>query len=159
MSYDIMRLDEGIAMLQKIDNRNELQSTLSQYLIDNPENVCELANKFQVAVSTVRRWAGGTARPHPEIADFVVSYIKSLKFPCVGDEIYVPTISDDYNVYFVGGRARVIEIVYGQIIVAEHDNANYKWKNGLDKMQESLEKEFGDQRAYSTGIIPPCPLK
>jgi len=79
--------------------------------------------------------------------------------PRIGDDIYVPTIADDHNVYFVGGLAKVIEIVVGQVIVEEYNGVNYRWKDGLDNMQESLKKQFGSQRAYSTGIIPPCPLK
>ena len=79
--------------------------------------------------------------------------------PRIGNDIYVPTVSDDDNTYFVGGLAKVTKIVAGQVVVEEHDGANYRWRNGLDAMQESLKKQFGDQRAYSTGIIPPCPLK
>jgi len=79
--------------------------------------------------------------------------------PQIGGDIYVPTIADDNNTYFVGGLAKVVKIVAGQIIVEEHGGANYRWKNGLDSMQESLKQQFGNKRAYSTGIIPPCPLK
>jgi len=79
--------------------------------------------------------------------------------PRIGDDIYVPTIADDDNTYFVGGLAKVVGIVVGQVIVEEHDGANYRWENGLDNMQESLKQKFGNKRAHSTDIIPPCPLK
>ncbi|OGZ57321.1 MAG: hypothetical protein A3B96_01085 [Candidatus Spechtbacteria bacterium RIFCSPHIGHO2_02_FULL_43_15b] len=79
--------------------------------------------------------------------------------PKINDDVYVPTISDDNNIYYVGGLAKVVKIIAGQIIVEEHNSANYRWKNGLDAMQESLKKQFGNQRASSTGIIPPCPLE
>ena len=79
--------------------------------------------------------------------------------PSVCDDIYVPTITDETNVYFVGGLAKVIEIVGCRVVVEEHNGANYRWKNGLSDLQETLKMQFGNQRAYSTGVTPPCSLK
>lgn len=78
------------------------------------------------------------------------------KMPSVGDDVYVPTVGE--GEYFVGGLARVTGIVEGYLIV-EEQGACWRWKNGLDEMQDDLKKQFGNQRAYRTGIIPPCPLQ
>ena len=80
------------------------------------------------------------------------------KIPNVGDDVYVPTIADENNTYIVGGLAKVTEVIEGQLLFAGL-NVNFRWKDGLDSMQENLKNQFGNQRAYSTGIIPPCPLK
>ncbi|MDP3640388.1 MAG: hypothetical protein Q8R53_04265 [Nanoarchaeota archaeon] len=37
--------------------------------------VLEIANKFQVASSTVERWASGTAVPHPKIRQIILGYL------------------------------------------------------------------------------------
>ena len=74
--------------------------------------------------------------------------------PSVGDDVYIPTVGD----FLVGGLAKVIGIVEGYILTEEHANISYRWENGLDNIQGSLKKQFGSQRAYSTGVIPPCPL-
>ncbi len=81
-----------------------------------------------------------------------------MKVPAVGDDIYVPTISN----YFVGGLAKVIGVVGDgphHILVKEHEGANYRWEGGIAEMQDELKSQFGEQVAYSTGIKRPCPLK
>ncbi|MDP3696486.1 MAG: hypothetical protein Q8R55_00460 [Candidatus Taylorbacteria bacterium] len=55
----------------------ELQNVLNAYLLNNPDNERELADEFQVAPSTVKRWVNGTARPHPRLAQMMINYIKS----------------------------------------------------------------------------------
>ncbi len=37
--------------------------------------VLEMATKFEVADSTVERWASGTAVPHPRIRQIILGYI------------------------------------------------------------------------------------
>lgn len=55
----------------------ELQNLLTSCLTDNPGSERELADKFGVAVATVKRWAYGVARPHPLIAQEIIKYLKS----------------------------------------------------------------------------------
>ena len=57
--------------------KSELQNVLDSYLADNPEAEREMADEFQVAVSTVKRWQNGTARPHPKLVQLIVDYVKS----------------------------------------------------------------------------------
>lgn len=76
------------------------------------------------------------------------------EIPSIDSDVYVPTIGE----YFIGGLAKITGIVEGYVLVEEHSGASYLWKDGLDNMQESLKNQFGNQRAYSTGVIPPCPL-
>lgn len=37
--------------------------------------VLEMATEFQVADSTIERWASGTAIPHPKLRQIILSYI------------------------------------------------------------------------------------
>jgi hypothetical protein len=37
--------------------------------------VLEMATKFEVADSTIERWASGTAVPHPKLQQMILSYI------------------------------------------------------------------------------------
>ncbi len=37
--------------------------------------VLEMATEFQVADSTIERWASGIAIPHPELRQIILSYI------------------------------------------------------------------------------------
>lgn len=37
--------------------------------------IVEIANKFQVADSTVSRWASGAAVPHPTLQQMILDYI------------------------------------------------------------------------------------
>ena len=53
----------------------ELRDTLRYYLTDNLQ--LELAKEFEVATSTVRRWANFTAFPHPRLALMIIKYVKS----------------------------------------------------------------------------------
>ena len=39
----------------------------------------KLATSFEVVVSTVQRWANGTARPHPRLAQMIIKYVKNNK--------------------------------------------------------------------------------
>ncbi|OGN01373.1 MAG: hypothetical protein A3B91_03725 [Candidatus Yanofskybacteria bacterium RIFCSPHIGHO2_02_FULL_41_29] len=60
----------------------ELQDTLINHLMDNNDHLTvdfasELASEFEVAKSTVRRWANGTARPHPRLALMIIGYVKN----------------------------------------------------------------------------------
>ena len=36
----------------------------------------EMANEFEVAESTVSRWANGVARPHPRLSKLIVGFIQ-----------------------------------------------------------------------------------
>ena len=40
--------------------------------------VLEMATEFQVADSTIERWASGTAIPHPKIRQIILSYIAKI---------------------------------------------------------------------------------
>ena len=53
----------------------ELQSVLTTNLTNGL--ALELATEFQVATSTVKRWASGTARPHPRLAQMIINWVKS----------------------------------------------------------------------------------
>ncbi len=55
----------------------ELQSILTAYLDDNPGAERKLADEFQVAVSTVKRWQNGIASPHTKIAQKIIDFMKS----------------------------------------------------------------------------------
>ncbi len=55
----------------------EFQDLLKSYITSNSEGVRELADKFEVAISTVHRWASGTARPHPHIMQQIIDYLQS----------------------------------------------------------------------------------
>lgn len=55
----------------------ELQELLTSYLANNPGGERELADKFEVAISTVKRWANGVARPHPRITQQIINHLKS----------------------------------------------------------------------------------
>lgn len=55
----------------------ELQNVLSSYLANNPEANRDLADEFEVAVSTVKRWANGTAQPHPILTRRIIDSVKN----------------------------------------------------------------------------------
>ena len=57
------------------DIHKELQDLLGLYLVDDRK----LADEFEVAVSTVKRWRIGTARPHPKLTQLIVDYLKSKR--------------------------------------------------------------------------------
>lgn len=63
--------------LVKTDIHTELQNVLNQYLADNHGIERKIADEFQIAISTVKRWASGTARPDPRLAQTIIDYIKS----------------------------------------------------------------------------------
>ncbi len=52
----------------------KLQTVLSTYLSNHPSGERDLANEFQVAPSTVKRWASGTAHPHPRLAQMIIDF-------------------------------------------------------------------------------------
>ena len=73
-----------------------------------------------------------------------------MKFPKIGDEVYVPTSlhisrgSDD----FIGGLATVVGVKdEGWITVSENPRVSYNWKY-LIRIQDRLKAEFGEERAY-----------
>jgi len=45
------------------------------------DNTRIVANEFEVAESTVTRWANGTARPHPRLRGVVAKGLERLFFP------------------------------------------------------------------------------
>lgn len=53
----------------------------------------ELANEFQVADSTVSRWASGIARPHPRLQKMIVAYILRRAQRSTGNEQPAATYS------------------------------------------------------------------
>ena len=60
----------------------ELRNILTDCLMDNNDHLTvsfesELASEFEVATSTVRRWANGTACPHPRLALMIIKYVKN----------------------------------------------------------------------------------
>ena len=57
--------------------RTELRVLLTAYLADHPERELELADEFQVAVSTVRRWSHGITRPHPGLAESLLVQLRN----------------------------------------------------------------------------------
>lgn len=75
------RVEELIVQALKDKIYKELQNILTDSLLDNNDHLTfdfasELATEFQVATSTVRRWASGTARPHPRLALMIIQYVK-----------------------------------------------------------------------------------
>ena len=46
--------------------------------LENGVSVRDLAIKFEIAESTVSRWRGNFARPHPRVQTFVVDEIKNM---------------------------------------------------------------------------------
>jgi hypothetical protein len=56
--------------------QTELESVVTDFIKRYPGIELELAEKFEVAPSTVRRWASGTARPHPDFAKLIIGYLK-----------------------------------------------------------------------------------
>lgn len=46
------------------------------YVNDDHWKAEEMAGHFEVSAATVRRWARGTARPHPRLQKQVLTYIK-----------------------------------------------------------------------------------
>lgn len=74
-SHPARRAEEAIITSLKSKIYAELQNTLSTCLTDSLE--IELATEFEVATSTVKRWANGTARPHPRLALMITAYVKS----------------------------------------------------------------------------------
>lgn len=69
------RAEEAVIAALKNKFQTELQNILTAKLTDNL--TLELATEFQVATSTVKRWASGTARPHPRLAQMIIAYVKS----------------------------------------------------------------------------------
>lgn len=67
--------EQAIISALQVKTNQELQSILTNNLTESLE--LELAREFQVATSTVRRWAKGTARPHPRMALMIINYVKS----------------------------------------------------------------------------------
>ncbi|OGH76898.1 MAG: hypothetical protein A2469_00330 [Candidatus Magasanikbacteria bacterium RIFOXYC2_FULL_40_16] len=55
----------------------ELQKALKLYLINNPGSERELADKFEVAVSSVKRWLSGETHPLPRMARDIINHLKS----------------------------------------------------------------------------------
>lgn len=66
------------------DRRGDNEASLSEFarIVDSGRQVlgqtqAELSDQFQVAESTVSRWAGGVVKPHPQIQRLVVKWIGS----------------------------------------------------------------------------------
>ena len=55
----------------------EFQNLLKVYLANNLDGARELADRFEVAISTVSRWRDGTARPHLRITQQIITYLQS----------------------------------------------------------------------------------
>ena len=79
-----------------------------------------------------------------------------MKVPCIGDDIYVPTVGN----CFVGGLARVTTIIGDDgahyVFVENHTGITYFWEGSIAPMQDELKSQFGTERAYSTGFKLPC---
>ncbi len=41
--------------------------------------ITQIANEYEVAESTVKRWASGIANPHPRLKKMIADYIKSCE--------------------------------------------------------------------------------
>lgn len=50
--------------------------TVARSLKKHPEIKQKLAKEFEIAESTVERWAKGTARLHPQVQKLVTDFIK-----------------------------------------------------------------------------------
>lgn len=74
-SRPAQRAEQAIITSLQAKFHKELQDVLNTHLTDNLQ--LELAREFQVATSMVRRWASGTARPHPRMAQMIINYIKN----------------------------------------------------------------------------------
>jgi ribosome-binding protein aMBF1 (putative translation factor) len=59
----------------------EFKDFVAIALKKNPKLKNELAKQFEVAPSTVERWASGTARPHPLLQRFIRKFISRVTWP------------------------------------------------------------------------------
>ena len=60
------------------EGETEFETVVYEFLRDDDLEVDadRLAREFEVPVGLVRRWAAGTARPHPRIQRHVTSWIR-----------------------------------------------------------------------------------
>jgi len=114
----------------------------------------------------------------PTIGDFFVGGLAKVigVVGVVGDDHYViveehegaiyrwegsiaAAMQDELKPQF--GELGVIGIVGDDhyVIVEEHEGTSYRWEGGIAEMQDELKSQFGEQRAYRTGIKLSCPLK
>jgi hypothetical protein len=75
-----MMLNHYLALCQQFERQPD--SPLFARIVANAgvlsRTQADLATSFEVAESTVSRWAKGTARPHPRIQKFVVSELRRV---------------------------------------------------------------------------------
>lgn len=69
------RVEKSVIVSLKNKIYQEFQSVLDEGLTYNLE--LELAKEFEIATSTVKRWANGTSRPHPRFALMIIAYIRN----------------------------------------------------------------------------------
>jgi hypothetical protein len=59
---------------------NECFSFTVQRALDEGLDIVSVAEEFECAVSTVRRWGAGTARPHPKLQEMILASLVKRGF-------------------------------------------------------------------------------
>lgn len=54
----------------------EFQKEICLFLDKNPKGDLLLAKECEIAISTVHRWANGTAKPHPRMREWILSWTR-----------------------------------------------------------------------------------
>jgi transcriptional regulator with XRE-family HTH domain len=67
---------ECLELCRQQDLSSNFASIVSEYLTLSGKSRRALADEFEVAESTVSRWANGVARPHPRFCKLVVTWIQ-----------------------------------------------------------------------------------
>lgn len=70
--------EELVALCDRFDDSADFAAVVNGALGLGGVQQSDLANEFEVAVSTISRWAAGSAKPRPRIQRFVVDRIKRL---------------------------------------------------------------------------------
>src|SRR3989344_7293608 len=76
----------------------KLKNLLNDYLSKNPGKERELADKFLVSLSTLKRWMEGKNLPHELMAKQIIEYLKILT------RNNEKNVENDKNCYFVQYR-------------------------------------------------------
>jgi hypothetical protein len=126
-------------------------------------SIQELAAEFQVADSTILRWANGTAKPHPKLQKLIMAKIKDISktIPKIVDSKPIPLI--DHQTVASALGAKIISPIRNtnvkvnqQIPKGTKVRMSQQLKNNLlnNGSQEHL-KEFGDCIGVVVGLVFP----
>lgn len=139
----------------KITQENDIEEIVQLLKTHRPELLKHLIDTYALRDSKpvgTQEFPISTLYESPPEVQKLKTWIRKVESTClpkIGDDIYVPTINGD----FIGGLARVTNIVGEYVTVEEHNRVNYRWKNSLDKLQGELKVQFGNRRAYHAGVI------